>query len=80
MNSNPNGYPPHFKTGRIGKDNAIARHGIHGHYRLYSVEVSGTFLVDGTNTIYLKQSQGSSPFNGVLYDYIRLESPPLTYN
>ncbi|KAK6125848.1 hypothetical protein DH2020_040416 [Rehmannia glutinosa] len=73
--NNPNTRRPHFTTRRIGRDNAIARHGIHGRYWLYSVDVSGSQLVNGKNTIYLKQSRGSSPFIGVMYDYIRLEGP-----
>ncbi|KAL3630146.1 hypothetical protein CASFOL_023130 [Castilleja foliolosa] len=68
---------PHFSTGLIGKDNAIARHGIHGLYWLYSVDILGSLLVMGsTNTIFLTQSRGSSPWKGIMYDYIRLESPP----
>ncbi|KAH6837516.1 Rhamnogalacturonate lyase family protein [Perilla frutescens var. hirtella] len=70
-----NGLPPHFSTGMIGKDNAIARHGIHGLYRLYNVTISGSQLVEGRNTIYLRQARGSNPFVGVLYDYLRLEAP-----
>ncbi|KAL6560863.1 hypothetical protein OROHE_006040 [Orobanche hederae] len=66
---------PHFTTGRIGRDNAIARHGIHGRYWLYSVDVQGFQLVNGRNTIYLKQARGGSPFIGVMYDYIRFEGP-----
>ncbi|GFQ03725.1 rhamnogalacturonate lyase [Phtheirospermum japonicum] len=67
---------PHFSTGLIGKDNAIARHGIHGLYWLYSVDIPASLLVIGsTNTIYLTQSRGSSPWRGIMYDYIRLEAP-----
>ncbi|KAH6837611.1 Rhamnogalacturonate lyase family protein [Perilla frutescens var. hirtella] len=68
--------PPLFSTGRIGRDNAIARHGIHGLYRLYNVTISGSQLKEGTNTIYLTQSRPSNPFFGVMYDYIRFEAPP----
>ncbi|KAL0379034.1 UNVERIFIED_CONTAM: hypothetical protein Sradi_3208900 [Sesamum radiatum] len=68
--------PPHFTTRRIGRDNAIARHGIHGKYWLYRVAISGFQLVNGKNTIYLRQARGSNPFIGVMYDYIRLEGPP----
>ncbi|KAF3580041.1 hypothetical protein DY000_02034145 [Brassica cretica] len=64
-----------FTTGLIGKDNAIARHGIHGLYRLYSFDVAGNLLGAGDNTIYLTQSRSTTPFQGVMYDYIRLESP-----
>ncbi|KAG6400828.1 hypothetical protein SASPL_137672 [Salvia splendens] len=67
---------PHFTTGKIGKENVIARHGIHGLYRLFSVKIWGSLLVEGTNTIYLRQLRGGNPFFGVLYDYIRLEAPP----
>ncbi|XP_020113077.1 probable rhamnogalacturonate lyase B isoform X2 [Ananas comosus] len=67
--------PPHFTTGLIGRDNAIARHGIHGLYWLYSVNVQSDWLIEGDNTIYLTQSRSSSPFQGVMYDYIRMEGP-----
>lgn len=76
--NNPNADPPHFATGTIGRDNAIARHGIHGLYRLYSIDVPSVLLNRGRNTIYLTQSRSRSPFQGVLYDYIRLEGPPKT--
>ncbi|EOA34562.1 hypothetical protein CARUB_v10022113mg [Capsella rubella] len=66
---------PLFSTGYIGRDNAIARHGIHGIYRLYCINVPGRSLRTGTNTIYLRQAKGSGPFEGVMYDYIRLEEP-----
>ncbi|CAN0889543.1 Rhamnogalacturonate lyase [Linum grandiflorum] len=73
-----------FTTGVIGHDNTIARHGIHGLYRLYSVDVPASLLVQlDTNTFYFTQTQTKSPssapfegpFQGVMYDYIRLESP-----
>ncbi|XP_057448590.1 rhamnogalacturonate lyase B-like [Lotus japonicus] len=67
---------PYFTTGEIGNDSAIARHGIHGLHRLYSINVASDQLVTGKNTIYLRQSIATSPFQGVMYDYIRLESPP----
>ncbi|KAL6511177.1 hypothetical protein OROHE_020546 [Orobanche hederae] len=73
--NHPNQIPPLFTTGLIGKDNAIARHGIHGHYWLFNVGLPGTSLVNGTNTIYLTQSNAIGPFQGVMYDYIRLEGP-----
>ncbi|KAL3613580.1 hypothetical protein CASFOL_042614 [Castilleja foliolosa] len=72
----PHRHRPHFKTGRIGRDNSIARHGIHGRYWLYNVNISGSQFVQGRNIIYLKQARSSGPFTGVLYDYIRLEGPP----
>lgn len=67
--------PPHFSTGLIGQDNAIARHGIHGLYWPYSIEVGSNVLVEGSNTIYLRQTKAMSPFQGIMYDYIRLERP-----
>lgn len=66
--------PPIFSTGLIGKDNAIARHGIHGLYWLYGIVLPGFKLYEGRNTIFLTQSRGSSPFKGLMYDYIRLET------
>ncbi|KAG8383635.1 hypothetical protein BUALT_Bualt04G0034500 [Buddleja alternifolia] len=70
---------PHFTTGSIGKDNSIARHGIHGLYWLYTVGIPGSLLLSSnTNTIFLTQSRGSSPWRGIMYDYIRLEGPPST--
>jgi len=67
--------PPHFSTGSIGQDNAVARHGIHGLYWPYSVEVRSNVLVEGVNTIYLRQPKVTSPFQAIMYDYIRLERP-----
>jgi rhamnogalacturonan endolyase len=62
----------------IGKDNSIARHGIHGLYWLYNVNIPGNLLVEGdnNNTIFLTQSRGNGPFQAIMYDYIRLEGPP----
>jgi rhamnogalacturonan endolyase len=67
--------PAHFSTGYIGRDNAIARHGIHGLYWLYSVDVKGSLLHEGNNTIYLRQAKSENYFQGVMYDYLRLEGP-----
>jgi len=69
-------YPPHFSTGVIGGDNAIARHGIHGLYWLYSIDVASNLLQEGKNIIHLRQSRSTSQFQGVMYDYLRLEGPP----
>jgi len=66
---------PHFATGLIGRDNAIARHGIHGLYWLFNINVNSAWLVQGMNTIYLKQPRNQSPFQGLMYDYLRLEGP-----
>lgn len=68
--------PPLFTTGQIGHDNAIARHGIHGLYRLYSIYVPAANLAAGENIIFLRQATSSSALAGVMYDYIRLEGPP----
>ncbi|CAN1787472.1 Rhamnogalacturonate lyase [Linum perenne] len=73
--NNPNAREALFSTGMIGKDNAIARHGIHGLYWLYSISVPSNQLVDGKNSIYLTQTKSDGPFHGVIYDYIRLEGP-----
>ncbi|XP_062011094.1 rhamnogalacturonate lyase B-like [Rosa rugosa] len=66
---------PHFSSKLIGGDNAIARHGIHGLYWLFSVEIPSSLLKEGINTVYLTQARGGETFQGVMYDYIRLEAP-----
>ncbi|XP_019089385.1 PREDICTED: uncharacterized protein LOC104729366 [Camelina sativa] len=67
---------PVFISGLIGRDNAIARHGIHGLYRLYNIDIHGKFLRVGYNTIYLIHGRDRSDFlSGVMYDYLRLEGP-----
>ena len=74
--NDPKAETPLFTTGEIGHDNTIARHGIHGLYRLYNIAIPGSLLVEGdTNTIYLTQTISTSPFQGLMYDYIRLEGP-----
>ncbi|KAG4200528.1 hypothetical protein ERO13_A05G216800v2 [Gossypium hirsutum] len=73
--NDPNSNRPLFTTGLIGRDNAIARHGIHGIYKLYNVDIPGTRFVKGENTIFFKQPRCNSPFQGFMYDYIRLEGP-----
>ncbi|KAL4282043.1 hypothetical protein GQ457_03G034490 [Hibiscus cannabinus] len=67
--------PPIFTTGQIGHDNTIARHGIHGLYRLYNIDVAGVELVEGENIIFLTQAINIDPLQGIMYDYIRLECP-----
>ncbi|XP_018629377.3 uncharacterized protein [Nicotiana tomentosiformis] len=74
--NNPDRRRPNFETPGIGRSNAIARHGIHGLYSLFSFQIPGYELQNGENIIYLKQAKGGSPFNGVMYDYLRLEGPP----
>lgn len=73
--NDPDQNPPLFTTGVIGKDNTIARHGIHGLYWSYTIDVPGTELAFGENTIFLMQTMSRSPFQGVMYDYIRFEGP-----
>ncbi|KAJ8533206.1 hypothetical protein K7X08_016095 [Anisodus acutangulus] len=58
---------PLFTSGLIGKDNAIARHGTHGLYWLFSVDIKCNLLVEGENTIYLTQATGTTPFQGIMY-------------
>ncbi|XP_047976988.1 rhamnogalacturonate lyase-like [Salvia hispanica] len=72
--NNPDQNPALFTTGLIGKDNAIARHGIHGIYWLFNVEISANLFIQGINTIYLTQANATGPFQGIMYDYLRLES------
>ncbi|XP_058747807.1 probable rhamnogalacturonate lyase C [Vicia villosa] len=70
--------PPIFTTGMIGKDYAIGRHGIHGLYWLFNIDVPSLLLSKGDNTIFLTQTMAFGPlarFQGIMYDYIRLEGP-----
>lgn len=71
--NDPSTYKPHFDTMQFGKDNAIARHGIHGLYRLFNIDIPGNVLAEGENTLYLTQRKATGPFTGVMYDYLRLE-------
>ncbi|EYU36440.1 hypothetical protein MIMGU_mgv1a024423mg, partial [Erythranthe guttata] len=73
VNNPDRNIPAIFSTGLIGKDNAIGRHGIHGLYWLFSVEILGSSLVTGNNTIYLTQADATGPLQGIMYDYIRFE-------
>ncbi|KAK7301084.1 hypothetical protein RJT34_11944 [Clitoria ternatea] len=78
--NNPKQDPPLFTTGVIGKDNAVARHGIHGLYWLFNIDVLALLLKKGVNTIFLTQIVASEPLpspqiQGIMYDYIRLEGP-----
>lgn len=76
--NNPKASRPLFSSGLIGRDNSIARHGIHGLYWLYNVDIPSAQLVEGDNTIFLTHSRGNGPFQALMYDYIRLEGPPST--
>ncbi|KAH1082569.1 hypothetical protein J1N35_022330 [Gossypium stocksii] len=73
--NNPDAIQPCFTTTRIGYDNAVARHGIHGLYRLYSINIPGNRFIRGNNTIFLTQTTSHALFDAVMYDYIRLEAP-----
>ncbi|XP_014503466.1 probable rhamnogalacturonate lyase C [Vigna radiata var. radiata] len=76
--NDPGQDPPLFTTGVIGKDFSIARHGIHGLYWLFNIDVSGFFLEKGVNNLFLTQTVATGPlarFQGIMYDYIRLEGP-----
>ncbi|URD74020.1 Rhamnogalacturonate lyase [Musa troglodytarum] len=73
--NNPTAQPADFTTGLIGRDNSIARHGIHGLYWLFSIDVDSSWLLEGDNVIFLTQTRSETPFQGVMYDYIRLEAP-----
>ncbi|GMN40189.1 hypothetical protein TIFTF001_009421 [Ficus carica] len=74
--NDPSTRRPLFTTGLIGRDNSVARHGIHGLYRLHSINIPGEKLVEGDNTLFLTQPRCTSPFQGIMYDYIRFEGPP----
>ncbi|XP_062164042.1 probable rhamnogalacturonate lyase B isoform X1 [Alnus glutinosa] len=77
--NDPKADPPIFSSGVIGHDNTIARHGIHGLYRLFNVEVGGSLVMVGDNTIFLTQTQSTGlmpALQGIMYDYIRFEAPP----
>ncbi|VFQ99017.1 unnamed protein product [Cuscuta campestris] len=76
--NNPSTDRPLFTSRLFGRDNSIARLGIHGLYWLFNVDVHGSSLVSkGENTIYLTQPRNQSPFQGIMYDYIRLEAPKI---
>lgn len=75
--NDPNTNRPLFSSGLIGRDNSVARHGIHGLYWLFNVDIPNAVLAKGeTNTIYLTQARGQSPWQNLMYDYIRFEGPP----
>ncbi|KAK9134209.1 hypothetical protein Syun_013539 [Stephania yunnanensis] len=71
----PERYNPIFRSGLVGADNSIARHGIHGLYHLFNIDVPSDLLIEGTNLIFLTQSKCDTAFEEVMYDYIRLEGP-----
>lgn len=64
-----------FQLMNLGMDNTVCRHGIHGLYRIYSIDIPSSLLVKGDNSIFLTQARNGDPLCGVLYDYLRLEAP-----
>lgn len=64
-----------FQVQMLGMDNAVCRHGIHGLYRLFNINISSELLTMGDNSILLTQAREGDALCGVLYDYLRLEAP-----
>ncbi|KAI8550226.1 hypothetical protein RHMOL_Rhmol06G0088000 [Rhododendron molle] len=74
--NDPNTNRPLFSSGLFGRDNAVARHGIHGLYWLFNVDIPNAVLTEGeNNTIYMTQARGQTPWQNLMYDYIRFEGP-----
>ncbi|CDP00941.1 unnamed protein product [Coffea canephora] len=73
--NDPDANPPHFTSGLIGSDNAIARHGVHGLYWLFNIDIPESHLRQGYNVIYLTQAKNDTALHGIMYDYIRMECP-----
>ncbi|KAJ8761828.1 hypothetical protein K2173_004677 [Erythroxylum novogranatense] len=69
-----------FEAKNLGTDNTVLRHGIHGLYRLITIDVSSLLLVEGDNSMFLVQARSGDPVCGVLYDYMRLEAPSSSGN
>nr|DAD23394.1 TPA_asm: hypothetical protein HUJ06_024857 [Nelumbo nucifera] len=67
-----------FQVLDLGMDNAVCRHGIHGLYRLFSIDISSLLLSEGDNTVFLTQARGGDALCGIFYDYIRIEAPALS--
>ncbi|XP_042065102.1 probable rhamnogalacturonate lyase B isoform X2 [Salvia splendens] len=65
-----------FQVTNLGGDNAVCRHGIHGLYQLFSVDISSALLIHGDNSMFLTQARAGDALCGILYDYLRLEAPP----
>ncbi|GAB4848815.1 hypothetical protein Ancab_003609 [Ancistrocladus abbreviatus] len=76
INRPPGSSRPRYGSHMLGRDNAIARHGIHGLHWPLSINVRSGWLQPGNNTIYLRQFRNLSIFEGFMYDYIRFEGPP----
>lgn len=70
---------PVFDTLQYGRDNATARHGIHGLYTLWNIDIEPKLLQVGKNSFYLSQRKDYGPFAAVMYDYLRLEAPASSF-
>lgn len=71
-----NSSEPVFDTLQLGRENVTARHGIHGLYKLWTIDVDSKLLHVGQNTFFLTQRETKGgPINGIMYDYLRLEAP-----
>lgn len=66
---------PVFDTLQFGRENAIARHGIHGLYKLWTIGVDSKLLRVGQNIFLTQRVTNGGPFSGIMYDYLRLEAP-----
>ncbi|XP_050944605.1 probable rhamnogalacturonate lyase B isoform X1 [Cucumis melo] len=67
-----------FQLMDLGMDNTVCRHGNHGLYRIYTIDVPSSMLVKGDNSIFLTQARNGDALCGILYDYLRLEAPDAT--
>ncbi|GBG44462.1 hypothetical protein CBR_g89002, partial [Chara braunii] len=57
-------------------DNAMARASAHGQYGEFHVKIPGSLFKAGTNSIFLTQKYGARPLSHLMWDYLRLETPP----
>ncbi|KAA8520092.1 hypothetical protein F0562_014348 [Nyssa sinensis] len=64
-----------FQVMNLGTDNTVCRHGTHGLYRLFNIDIPSSLLIEGDNSMFLNQARGGDALCGILYDYIRLEAP-----
>nr|XP_048331138.1 probable rhamnogalacturonate lyase B isoform X2 [Ziziphus jujuba var. spinosa] len=74
--NDPDATVPLYSSGLIGRDNAVARHGIRGLHSLHSISIDGSLLIEGVNTIFLTQPRNDDEFRSFMYDYLRFEGPP----
>ncbi|KAL0310725.1 UNVERIFIED_CONTAM: hypothetical protein Sangu_2367200 [Sesamum angustifolium] len=54
-----------FQTMNLGADNTVCRHGIHGLYQLFCVDISSMLLINGDNCIFLTQARGGDALCGI---------------